>query len=59
MSAYFTALAASQTCTEVILGDPDAHWLPIAKPVLGDKLTRSYTNITKLLARIIHEIGNS
>jgi len=49
MSAYFTALAASPTCTEVILGDPDAHWFPIAKPVLGDKLTRSYTNITKLL----------
>lgn len=50
ISAYFAALAQSKDCTEVVLADPDDHWTDGARKTLGDKLTRSYTDVAKLLA---------
>ena len=49
VSAYLAALAATDQCTSVVLGDPDGHFEADAKRVLKDKLSRSYRNVSELL----------
>ena len=49
LSAYFSALAESKDCAEVVIADPDNHWADEARRLLGDKLRRSYTTYAELL----------
>ena len=49
LSAYFSALAESKDCDEVVIADPDHHWFDEAGKLLGDKLTRTYPEYTQLL----------
>jgi predicted dehydrogenase len=49
LSAYFSALAESKDCDEVVIADPDHYWRDEARTLLGDKLTRSYPEYTQLL----------
>lgn len=51
LNAYFSALAESKDCDEVVFADPDSHSADEARRLLGDKLTRSYTNFAELLAK--------
>ncbi len=51
LSAYFSALAESKDCDDVVLADPDNHSADEARKLLGGKLTRTYTEYTKLLAK--------
>lgn len=51
MDAYFSALAEAKDCHEVVLADPDSHWVDDAKNTLGDKLTRTYADPAQLLAK--------
>ena len=51
LSAYFSALAESKDCDEVVIADPDNHATEEAKRLLGEKLTRSYTEYADLLEK--------
>ncbi|MEZ6128137.1 MAG: Gfo/Idh/MocA family oxidoreductase [Planctomycetaceae bacterium] len=51
IGAYFSALAESDDCDEVVLADPDNHWVNDARNALGDKLTRTYADVAELLAQ--------
>lgn len=51
LSAYFSALAESKDCDEVVIADTNDHWTDEARKLLGDKLTRTYTNCAQLLAK--------
>jgi len=51
VGAYLSALAESESCSKVVLADPDGRWEKDARRVLGDKLTSVYRNYKKLLAR--------
>lgn len=51
LSAYFSALAESKDCDEVVIADPDNHATDEAKRLLGEKLTRSYTEYADLLEK--------
>ena len=51
LSAYFSALAESANCDEVVIADPDNHWGDDARKLLGEKLTRSYTEYSELLEK--------
>lgn len=51
MSAYFSALAAAEDCTEIVLADPDKRWADDAKKAMGDKLTRTYVSHAELLKK--------
>jgi predicted dehydrogenase len=51
LSAYFSALAESKDCDELVIADPDNHWDDEARKLLGDKLTRTYTEYTQLLQK--------
>ena len=51
LSAYFSALAESKDCDEVVIADPDNHWADDARKFLGEKLTRSYTKYAELLEK--------
>ena len=51
LSAYFSALAESKDCDEVVIADPDNHTTEEAKRLLGEKLTRSYTEYADLLEK--------
>lgn len=51
LTAYFSALAESKDCDEVVIADPDHHWADEARKLLGDKLTRSYPNYEELLEK--------
>ncbi len=50
VGAYLQALAASDPCSEVLLGDPDGRWEKEARRVLGDKLTTVTRDYKPLLA---------
>ena len=50
VEAYLQALAASEACSEVVLGDPDGKWEDAAKRVLGGKLKRVSRDLKSLLA---------
>ena len=51
LSAYFSALAESKDCDEVVIADPDNHAADDARKLLGDKLTRSYPTYAELLEK--------
>lgn len=51
VSAYITALAASDVCESVVLSDPDGRWDAEAKRKLGDRLKAVYRNHEQMLAR--------
>ena len=51
LSAYFSALAESKDCDEVVIADPDNHRADEAAKLLGKKLTRSYTRYAELLEK--------
>lgn len=51
MGAYFSALAAAEDCSEVVLADPDKKWAAAAKKALGDKLTQTYASHAELLTK--------
>ena len=51
LSAYFLALAESKDCDEVVIADPDSRCADEAQKLLGDKLSRTYTDYTQLLAK--------
>ena len=51
LSAYFSALAESKDCDEVVIADPDNHATDEATKLLGDKLTRSYPTYAELLEK--------
>ena len=49
VSAYLSALAAAESCSEVVLADPDGRWEKDARRVLGEKLTSVGRDHKKLL----------
>jgi UDP-N-acetyl-2-amino-2-deoxyglucuronate dehydrogenase len=49
VSAYLDALAATEECSSVVLGDPDGHYEADAERILKDKLSKSYRNVAELL----------
>ena len=49
VGAYLQALAATEACQNVVLGDPDGRWEDDARRVLGGKLTRVYREHHQLL----------
>jgi UDP-N-acetyl-2-amino-2-deoxyglucuronate dehydrogenase len=51
LSAYFSALAESKDCDEVVIADPDNRSANEAEKLLGDKLTRRYQNYAELLEK--------
>ena len=51
LSAYFSALAESEDCDEVVISDPDNHWADEARKLLDDKLIRTYTEYAQLLEK--------
>ncbi len=51
VTAYFTALATTDACSEVVLSDPGQRWVPEAKKRMGNKLTRLYESHDELLKR--------
>ena len=51
MSDYFSALADAVDCEEVVLADPGNKWVDLARKLLGDKLTRTYTEFEQLIAK--------
>lgn len=51
LSAYFSALAESKDCDEVVIADPDNRSADEAGKLLGDKLTRRYQNYAELLEK--------
>lgn len=51
VGAYLGALAAADSCGEVVLADADSRWEKDARRVLGERLTNVYRNHEKLLAR--------
>lgn len=50
VDAYLQALAASEACSDVVLGDPHGKWEEAAKRVLGGKLKRVSRDLKSLLA---------
>jgi UDP-N-acetyl-2-amino-2-deoxyglucuronate dehydrogenase len=46
---YLAALAATDECSEVVLGDPDGRWEEQAREALGSKLTRVGRDLTALV----------
>jgi len=51
LSAYFSALAESKDCDEVVIADADNQWADEAGKLLGEKLSRSYTKYAELLEK--------
>jgi predicted dehydrogenase len=51
LSAYFSALAESKDCDEVVIADADNQCADEARKLLGEKLTRSYTEYADLLEK--------
>lgn len=51
LSAYFSALAESKDCDAVVIADSDNQCADEAKRLLGEKLTRSYTEYADLLEK--------
>ena len=51
VSHYFSALADSASCGEVVLADPDSRWEQEAGRILGDKLTQVSRNHADLIER--------
>ncbi|MDA1165170.1 MAG: Gfo/Idh/MocA family oxidoreductase [Planctomycetota bacterium] len=49
VSSYLSALAATDECLSVVLGDPDGRYEADAKRVLKDKLSNSYRDVNELL----------
>jgi len=49
VGAYLSALAATEECSTVVLGDPDGRWEMEARRVLGAKLTRTDRDVAALL----------
>jgi predicted dehydrogenase len=49
VSAYLAALASTDECSAVVLGDPDERWKGSAKRVLGEKLSATYRDYRRLL----------
>ena len=50
VGAYLEALAATDDCNAVVLADPDGHWEPEARRLLGDKLkevVRDFQSVLK------------
>jgi len=50
VSAYLQALAAAESCSSVVLGDPDGRWENAARRALGEKLIGVYRNHQELLS---------
>ena len=51
VTAYLSALAATESCAEVVLADSDGHWNSRAAKDLGSKLTRTYPDYRTMLKR--------
>ena len=51
VSAYLPALAAAESCGEVVLADPDGKWTERARAVLVGKLTRVHRDWRAMLER--------
>lgn len=51
VTAYISALAATEACSEVVLADPDGAWKQRMKASLGAKLTGDYSDYRQMLAR--------
>ena len=51
VGAYLQALAASEDCGEVLLADPDGHWVESARKVLGGKLKAVHRDAKLMLAQ--------
>jgi UDP-N-acetyl-2-amino-2-deoxyglucuronate dehydrogenase len=49
VSSYLAALAETDQCTSVVLGDPDGHFEADAKRILKDKLSKTYRDVSELL----------
>ncbi|MFT4557584.1 MAG: putative dehydrogenase, partial [Planctomycetaceae bacterium] len=49
VSAYLNALAATDECSSVVLGDPDGRYEADAKRILKVKLSKSYRDVGELL----------
>ena len=49
VGAYLSALAETEACGSVVLGDPDGRWEAECREKLGDKLTKVYGNVPQLL----------
>lgn len=49
VSAYLNALAATEECSSVVLGDPDGRYDADAKRILKEKLSKTYRNVGELL----------
>jgi predicted dehydrogenase len=49
VSSYLNALAATDECSSVVLGDPDGRYEADAKRILKDKLSKSYRDVGELL----------
>ncbi len=49
LSAYFQSLLLAEEVESVVLADPDGSSVPLAKKILGGKLSKVYTNVDDLL----------
>ena len=49
VGAYLSALAETEACGSVVLGDPDGRWEAECREKLGDKLTKVYRDVPQLL----------
>lgn len=51
VTAYLSALAATDACAEVVLADPDSRWPDEARKRLGPKFRGHYVRLNELLAK--------
>lgn len=51
VTAYLSALAATEACSEVVMADSDHKWDSTAKSSLKTKLTQTYGDYRQMLAR--------
>lgn len=51
VSAYLSALATTESCSQVVLADPDGYWKERAAKALGGKLAKTYRDHQEMLKR--------
>jgi UDP-N-acetyl-2-amino-2-deoxyglucuronate dehydrogenase len=51
VTAYLSALAATEACSGVVMADPDHKWEQSAKKALSAKLTQTYVDYRQMLAK--------
>jgi len=49
VSAYLSALAVTEACSQVVLADSDGYWKERAAKALGDKLSKTYHDHREML----------